>query len=57
METMDLNTMKWEEVTTEVPFALSKGMQICNYIDQQHNEVIVVFGDDEYFYVWDWTRK
>jgi hypothetical protein len=34
VEVMDLGSLKWEEITSDVPFALSKGMQVANFINK-----------------------
>ena len=49
---MDLETGKWEEIHTDVPFALSKGMQIENL-----GGSLFIFGEDSTFYRWDEQTK
>lgn len=41
----------------EVPFALSKGMQIGHLFDRDNHQSIVVVGDDKIIYVWDEKTK
>lgn len=48
VEVMDIETMKWQELSSDVPFALSKGMRI-----ESLGGSLYVFGDGTYTYRWE----
>lgn len=49
---MNVDNEVWETIALDVPFNISKGMQMEAYFNKRAVDM-VIFGDDEFYYLFD----